>query len=282
MKLAVFNEGRLGVVTDDVIADVTDVLPAWDSGFLTNWWTRLCDSFAALSPKIVQAESAARKYSLGEVRLRAPVLNPSKIVATAASYRGHINEMRGATATSWLANFGVFLKAPSSIIGPEDTVILPPAEVGRLQHESGLALIIGKRAKDVAIGSAWQHVLGFTCYLDITYRGDADRCTRKSYDGFTPVGPWVVTADEIPDPHKLQIRLWANGELRQDTNSSGMTKTIPEIIALASSIMTLNSGDIVTTGSAPGVGNVLDRDRIVVEIERIGGMTIYAKDAAKQ
>lgn len=282
MKLAVFNEGRLGVVSGDAIADVTHVLPAWDSGFLPNWWTRLCDSFTDLSPKIAQAEPTANKYSLREVHLRAPVLNPSKVVATAASYRAHINEMRGATATSWLANFGVFLKAPSSIIGPEDTVMLPPAEVGRLQHESGLALVIGKTAKDVPVESAWRHVLGYTCYLDITYRGEADRCTRKSYDGFTPVGPWLVTADEIPDPHKLQIRLWANGELRQDSNSSGMTKTIPEIIALASSIMTLNAGDMVTTGSAPGVGNILDRDQIVVEIERIGRMTIFAKDAAKR
>lgn len=279
MRLAVFDEGRLGVVLDDTIVDVTHVLPAWDSGFLSNWWVRLCDSFDMLSERIAEAGRTGEKRSLRDVRLHAPVLNPSKIVAAGASYRGHVQEMRGASTTPWLSDFGVFLKAPSSIIGPEDTVRLPAAEPGRLQHESGLALVIGKAAKNVPIESAWAHVLGYTCYMDITYRRDGDRCTRKSYDGFTPVGPWVVTADEISEPLKLRVRLWANGQLRQDSSSAEMTVTIPEIIAYASRIMTLNPGDMLATGSAPGVGSVLAGDQIVVEIERIGQMTVYARAA---
>src|SRR5579884_36885 len=276
MKLALFNDHRLGVVRDDTIVDVTSALPAWDNGYMANFWLRLCHDFDTLRPRLEEAAQKGQGVPVGQVRLRAPVLNPSKILAAASNYGAHKAEMAargGGTTASWLQEFDVFLKAPSSIVGPGDTVHLPDVPGREIHHESELAFVIGRAGKNVPEERALEHVLGYTILIDVTVRGDGDRSRRKSYDGFTPIGPYLVTADEIGDPHALRIELWVNDQKRQDVNSGEMLVKIPEMIAYASRVMTLCPGDVFTTGSPAGVGQIHDGDTMVTQIERIGRLT---------
>ncbi|HZS01502.1 MAG TPA: fumarylacetoacetate hydrolase family protein [Chloroflexota bacterium] len=281
MKLALFNGNRLGVVRGETIVDVTSALPAWDNGYMANFWLRLCHDFDTLRPRLEEAAQSGAGVPVSQVRLNAPVLNPTKILAAASNYGAHKEEMaarRDFTGhAAWLSEFDVFLKAPSSIIGPDDTVYLPDVGDREIHHESELAFVIGKTAKDVPAERALDYVLGYTILLDITVRGDGDRSRRKSYDGFTPIGPYVVTADEIGDPHNLHIQLWVNGQTKQDVNSGDMLVKIPEMISYASKVFTLNPGDVFTTGSPPGVGQIHAGDTMVTEIEKIGRMTNYVK-----
>lgn len=284
MKLAVFDDLRLGVVRDDAaLVDVTGALPQWDNGYAANWWLRLCHDFAALRPRLERAAAEGQPIPLERVRLRAPVLNPSKIIAAASNYGAHREEMRGRFAPpgSWLGEFDVFLKAPSSIIGPGDTIVLPEVGDREIHHESELAFVIGRGGKDIPVERALDHVLGYTILIDVTVRGEGDRSRRKSYDTFTPIGPYLVTADEIGDPHALRIELWVNDQKRQDVNSGEMLVKIPEMIAYASRVMTLCPGDVFTTGSPAGVGQIHDGDTLVTQISRIGRMTNFVQAAAR-
>ncbi|HLY30048.1 MAG TPA: fumarylacetoacetate hydrolase family protein [Ktedonobacterales bacterium] len=280
MKLALFNGNRLGVVcgaADDKIVDVTAALPAWDDGFAANWWLRLCHDFSALRPAIEAAQSG-QSVLLASVKLNAPALCPGKIIAAAANYPAHVAEMISVgTFPTWMGEFGLFLKAPSSIIGPDETIALPETDGAEIHHESELAFVIGKEGKAIPEAQAMDYVLGYTGLLDMTIRGQGDRSWRKSYDGFTPMGPWLVTADEIADPHNLRIRLWVNDEAqpRQDVLTRDMGVKIPEMIARASQAMTLYPGDVITTGAPPGVGKITAGDSMAMEIERIGRMVIH-------
>lgn len=277
MKLALFDDYRLGVVTDGKIVDVTSALPQHDTGLGASFWVRMCQDFSELRPRIEEAarQGAAQPLDQGhQVRLRAPVLNPSKVIAAASNYADHVQEMSGPARTGWQLQFDTFLKAPSAIVGPNSTISLPEVGDREIHHEGELALVIGKQGKNIPEDRALDHVFGYTILVDVTVRGDGDRSRRKSYDGFCPIGPWVVTADEVGDPHALHINLRINGEQRQDVNSGEMLTKIPAIIAFASGVMTLFPGDVITTGSPAGVGKIVDGDTMEVEIEKIGRMTI--------
>jgi len=280
MKLALFNGNRLGVVRGEHITDVTAALPQWDNDYAANWWLRMCRDFDKLRPSIEVEASVAKAIPLSSVKLNAAALNPQKIVAAAANYPAHVEEMAAkAPYPAWMVNFGVFLKAPSSIIGPDDTIALPDVGDEEIHHESELGLVIGKGGKDIPEGQALHHVLGYTGVLDITLRGQADRSSRKSYDGFTPIGPWLVTADEVGDPQNLRIRLWVQGQEtpRQDVTTRDMQVKIPAMIAYISRIMTLKPGDVITTGAPPGVGSIVPGDMMTFEIEKIGRMNVYVR-----
>lgn len=280
MKLALFNGNRLGVLKGEQMIDVTAALPHWDNGYAPNWWLRLCHDFDEMRPRIEAKAARSQEVALSQVKLNAPVLWPQKIVAAAANYAAHVGEMtaRG-PYEAWMLEFGVFLKAPSSIIGPGDAIELPDVGDAEIHHESELGFIIGKGGKNIPEERALEHVLGYTGVLDITVRGQGDRSTRKSYDGFTPIGPWLVTADEVGNPHDLRIRLWLNAqnEPRQDVNTREMQVKIPQMIAYISRIMTLNPGDVISTGAPPGVGKIAAGDRMTFEIEKIGRMDIYVR-----
>ena len=219
---------------------------------------------------------------VADVRLRPPVLNPGKLIATASNYGDHVAEMRDVVlervsghVDPWLLDFDVFLKATSSIVGPGDAVVLPhgPVAEGReIHHESELAVIIGRGGAHIAEADAHDHVLGYTIGLDMTVRGDGDRSRRKSYDTFTPIGPWIVTADEVADPNKLEVRLEVDGDVRQQANTKDMLVDVAGIIAYASSVMRLDPGDIILTGAPLGVGRVKAGETMVSEISEIGTM----------
>lgn len=293
MKLALFDGNRLGVAlpAENAVADVTAALP-WphDPDPLgAGWWRLLCRDYPEVRSRIDAALPNAPRHPLDTVTLRAPVLNPSKVIACAVNYHEHAAEMRdgilqrtGSSTASWMLDFDTFLKAPSSIVGPQDAVVLPrgPVAEGReIHHESELAFIVGKGGADIPEDRAMAHIFGYTIGLDMTVRGQGDRSRRKSYDTFTPVGPWVVTADEISDPNALRIRLTLNGEERQNIQAGEMIVKIPGIVAYASRIMRLEPGDIVLTGAPPGVGQVHAGDVMETTIDGIGTMTVPVRNS---
>ncbi|NJP94850.1 fumarylacetoacetate hydrolase family protein [Nonomuraea sp. FMUSA5-5] len=291
MRLAIFDDWRLGLVGagGDTIRDVTAAVPdrrdADPHG--AGWWLRLCRDLSALRPALAEAARQAHARPLREVRLRAPVLNPGKIIACASNYAAHVAEMRdvvlprhASAPPSWLLDFDVFLKAPSSISGPADPIVLPALAAGReIHHESELTLVIGRGGRDIGEDAALSHVLGYLIGLDITERGDGDRSRRKSHDTFTPLGPWLTTADEVGDPQSLDIELRVGDAVRQKVSAGDMVTPVARIVSHASALMTLHPGDVIMTGAPPGVGPIVAGDLVSVSISRLGHMSIPVRGA---
>jgi 2-keto-4-pentenoate hydratase/2-oxohepta-3-ene-1,7-dioic acid hydratase in catechol pathway len=290
VKLALFDDSRLGLVsTDDAtLVDVTDALP-WphDPDPVTaGWWRALCRDFGTVAPVLREAAAAGTPRPVAEVALRAPVLGPSQVIAAASNYGEHVAEMHGVQertlgrVESWMMEFDVFLKAPSSITGPGAEVVLPPDVVAaghEVHHESELVVVIGTGGKNIPVGSAMDAVLGFTAGLDITVRSAADRSRRKSYDTFSPLGPWLVTADEVGDGSDLDILLTSGGEVRQSVNTRDLITPVPQIVAYASTVMTLLPGDVLFTGAPPGVGPIAAGEKLEMTISRIGSMAVTVR-----
>ena len=275
MRIAVYDDNRVGLVRNETLVDVSDIVSARDGEWPPVFLLRAIADFDRLRPRLTEALRSREGLPLDRVQLRAPVVFPSKVIAAPVNYRLHIEEMRSQVKNELHAieKYGLFLKAPSSVVGPDATVELPFAD-RRTDHEVELGVVIGKTARNVAAGDAMNHVFGYTGVMDITVRGEEDRSTRKSFDSFTPVGPVLVTADEIPDPHALQLQLWVNGERRQNGNTRDMIWNVPRLIEYASHVMTLYPGDLFSTGTPDGVGPLRAGDQVTIEVERIGRMSV--------
>lgn len=201
----------------------------------------------------------------------APIIpDPMKIIAAPVNYRDHQAEMN---EDFHIDSLGIFLKSPSSVIGHGGTIQLPYTD-RRFDQEGELAIVIGRTAHNVAVEDALSIVAGYTCLLDITMRGGEDRSTRKSFDTFTPVGPYLVTPDQVGDLATLQLRTRVNGQLRQDADIADLIWGVPRLISYASSVMTLQPGDIITTGTPAGIGQIQDGAEVSVEIDRIGALRV--------
>ena len=274
MRLVVYDDARVGLLRDDGVVDVSDLVGA-DGAWPPIFLLRAIADFDALRPRLEAALERRPARPLAGVRLHAPVVFPSKVIAAPVNYRLHIEEMRPLVKGELHAieRYGVFLKAPSSIVGPDALVELPFPD-RRTDHEVELGVVIGRPARNVAAADAMRHVFGYTGVMDITVRGDEDRSTRKSFDTFTPVGPVLVTADELPDPHHLSLQLWVNGEQRQNGNTRDMIWNVPKLIEYASHVMTLYPGDLFSTGTPDGVGPLRPGDEVTMEVERIGRLSV--------
>jgi 2-keto-4-pentenoate hydratase/2-oxohepta-3-ene-1,7-dioic acid hydratase in catechol pathway len=275
MRLVVFDDSRLGLLRDERVIDVSDLVGAGGADWPPVFLLRAIAGFDRVRPRLEDALRSRPDVPLGQVQLRAPVVFPNKVIAAPVNYRAHIEEMRPLIKGELHAidKYGVFLKAPSSVVGPGATVELPFPD-RRTDHEVELGVVIGRTARDVAAADAMRYVFGYTGVMDITVRGEEDRSTRKSFDTFTPVGPVLVTADEIPDPHGLQLQLWVNGERRQNGNTRDMIWNVPRLIEYASHVMTLYPGDLFSTGTPEGVGPLTPGDEVTLEVERIGRMSV--------
>jgi 2-keto-4-pentenoate hydratase/2-oxohepta-3-ene-1,7-dioic acid hydratase in catechol pathway len=269
MRLALFNKGRLGVVDGDDLVDVTDQLAGpgapSPSGALHQYIENTVRDGAA--PLDL---TGCPRVPLTEAVLEAPLPRPGKIVGAPVNYLDHKAEMEYTTS---IADLGVFLKANSSVIGPGQDILLPYTDK-RTDQEGELGVVIGRTATHVSADDALDHVFGYTCVLDITVRSGEDRSTRKSFDTFTPIGPWIVTADEIPDPDTLDLRCDVGGTTRQETNTADLIFGVRELIAYTSSVMTLHPGDVIATGTPAGVGPLSHGDRVVLDIERVGRLEV--------
>ena len=285
MRLAILEGLRLCVVTGDEVADVTGALP-WphDPDPLTaGWWRRLCRDFELVRPALAAAaaDPASPRMPLDGAGLLAPVVNPSKIVAAASNYAAHVAEMHDVQRRTlgavepWMMEFDVFLKAPSSITGPRDDIWLPPHDAGaEVHHEAELVAIVGTGGRRITQEEAPGAIVGYTIGLDITVRGKGDRSRRKSYDTFSPLGPWLVTRDEAGDPADMRIELDRNGVRKQHVSTRDMLVPVSHIVARASAVMTLLPGDVIFTGAPPGVGPIEPGDKLRVRISRLGEMEV--------
>ena len=287
MKLCRFNGNRLGLVERQQVFDVSEALTALPS---LRWPVPLGDPLiahlAALLPAVRSARRTAPALPVSEVRLHSPITNPSKVLAAPANYRKHVEQdtkdpgvdqgvhrqaLEGVERPA--EKFGLFLKANSAIAGPADGVktIFPER---RTDHEVELAVIIGKAGHSIPRERAMSHVAAYCIGLDMTVRGAEERSFRKSPDSYCVLGPWLVTADEITDPHDLTLALWVNGEERQRSSTSAMTMDITELIAFASKFYSLHPGDVLLTGTPEGVGPVVPGDKIRASCSGIGEMTL--------
>lgn len=271
MKIARFDGGRIGVVNGDRITDVTDICGVDPAEWPPVGPLRVIAEFDRLKDKLEEAVAAREGVALSSVRLETPVPWPNKLIAYPVNYHDHATEM---TSTG-LANIqGFFLKANSSIVGPADAVEIPNIAGREFHHECEIGLIIGRECRGISVDEAMDHVFGFACLMDMTIRGKEERVMRKSYDTFTPIGPWIVTRDEIADPGNLEMRLWVNDELRQHANSRDLIVDMPNMVAIAASAMTLYPGDIIATGTPAGVGPITPGDTVTIEVESLGRMAL--------
>jgi acylpyruvate hydrolase len=215
-------------------------------------------------------------YSRKEVRLTAPVPAPGKIICVGLNYRDHIREMKREEPEIPV----IFAKFANAVIGPHDEIPLPPV-TKKLDYEAEFAFVIGKRAKNVSREEAMDYVAGYTIVNDVSARDLQMRTIQwlqgKTLDGSAPMGPCLVTKDEISDPHNLEIALWVNGEERQRSNTRHLVFDVPRLVEFLSELMTLEPGDVVCTGTPGGVGIartppvfLQDGDVVRIEVEHIG------------
>jgi 2-keto-4-pentenoate hydratase/2-oxohepta-3-ene-1,7-dioic acid hydratase in catechol pathway len=276
VKLVFYNDFVLGALKKERVVDIAPALVGLKSVTPQGLLEQLIAKFDELAPKIQKTVEAEKGVPVSGVRLRPPVPKPTLLLCAIGNYR------EGGVRPSQPIDF--FLKSPRSIIGPGDTVELPPAQATIFHHEAEIAFVIKGRAKNVKTEKAMDHVFGYTAFIDVSARGLSKWFfNHKSYDTFGPMGPALVTADEIPDPHDLDVRLWVNGDLRQEYNTSDMDHKVPQLIEWLSSIVTLETGDVVSCGTNhQGLGPVQDGDKVEIEIEKIGKMAVNARDPLKR
>ena len=291
MKICRYNDNRLGVVQKDQIKDVTNVLTLLPA---LRWPLEHGDHFirnlAGLLPSIkdLASRDGTPSLSIADVHLRSPVANPGKIIAAPLNYSMHVAEGNDPAINHGIHmpdfegfatpidKFGLFLKSQTGLVGPGDGIELHFPE-RRNDHEVELAVVIGKRGKRIARAQALDYVAGYCIALDMTVRGPEDRSFRKSADSYSVLGPWLVTADEITDPDKLDFHLCVNGLMRQRSNTRELICDVLDLLVRASHVYELYPGDVIMTGTPEGVGQVESGDRIQAWFETIGEMEVLVR-----
>jgi 2-keto-4-pentenoate hydratase/2-oxohepta-3-ene-1,7-dioic acid hydratase in catechol pathway len=270
MKICRFDDDRLGVVIGDKVHDVS---AAQSEIRAASPYAMMGDAVVAALPawraRLEKIAAAAPGKPIAQVKLLSPVARPSKVMAAPTNYREHIAEMRtpeneknsGGRFPLDIGLAGIFLKANSALVGPSEGIPLRFPD-RRNDHEVELVLIIGKQGSDIPRAKALDYIAGYCLGLDMTVRGKEDRSFRKSVDGYAVLGPWMVTADEIPNPNDVPLSLHVNDELRQKSNTSYLIYDIQRLIEFASQFYTLYPGDVYYTGTPEGVGPVKPGDWI--------------------
>jgi 2-keto-4-pentenoate hydratase/2-oxohepta-3-ene-1,7-dioic acid hydratase in catechol pathway len=281
MKLVTFDDGRVGRLDDATVVEFA------------------CASMREYFERDGKVEETGERLALGDVRLRAPI-TPKKFFHTAGNFREHHAEL---TAVNWshpVHKGIVFFQNVDAIIGPDDEIVYPDQLTNELDYELELAIVVGKPGKFFNAEQAAEHIAGFTVFNDITARDIQRRemesgvfSFSKAIDTFCPIGPWIVTADEVPDMHNLAMELRVNGEVRQQGNTSTMALSIPQLVAYHSPQI-FSAGDLITTGTISGVAAVQPNpfdfylqpgDEIEAEIAGIGTLrnkVVSWKDAYGQ
>lgn len=290
MKLASVKPNELAVITDGFMTPVGNELAR--RGALPSRFSMLdlienYENIKELLEAVIQTGSSTK---LDSSMLKPPVEKPSKIWAAAANYqRGShgLNDARGrgatGTATPQELLERIFLKPPSAITGPEANIVIPSG-AATIFPELELCLVIGKQARHIGREDAFDAIFGYTIILDVTARGygsgtglPGTRCVRKGFESFAPIGPWITTREEIPDPHDLWMKLWVNDELRQSAKTDAMVNDIPTLVSYLSQVTTLYPGDLIATGNpdSPDFQKQLQAgDVLISEIEGIGAMRL--------
>lgn len=283
MRLCRYDDNRLGLVKEDNVLDVSkalDVLPPmrWPLPI----GDQLIANLAKVRAEVEKLAPNAAKKPFSSVKLLSPVANPSKIIGAPANYMLHVDEAKADKGISFgseiktIDTYGLFLKSNSSLVGASEGVALRFPD-RRNDHEIELAVIIGKLAESVSEASALDYVAAYAICLDMTVRGPEDRSLRKSVDSYSVLGPYIVTADEIKDPDKLDLFISVGGQTRQKSNTDKMIFGTKKLIAYASKFYKLHPGDIIMTGTPEGVGPVKPGDTMHCEVQGIGTMDVKVR-----
>jgi 2-keto-4-pentenoate hydratase/2-oxohepta-3-ene-1,7-dioic acid hydratase in catechol pathway len=278
MKFVTYSEGstaKLGALVNERVIDLAALgLPTTMLDFIRAG----AEVWAQAAARCSASDTPSVPFNL--VQLLAPLSNPPKLVAIGLNYMDHCREQNVPVPERPL----VFAKFASSIVGPGDAIVWNPALTQQVDYEAELAVVIGKRARDVSQDAALDHIFGYTIINDVSARdlqfSDKQWVRGKSLDTFCPMGPFIVTADEIPDPQALSIRCRVNDQVLQNSTTAEMIFGVKELIAYLSQSFTLEPGDVISTGTPDGVGVfrkppvfLQDGDVVKVEIERLGRLT---------
>jgi 2-keto-4-pentenoate hydratase/2-oxohepta-3-ene-1,7-dioic acid hydratase in catechol pathway len=280
MKLCYFDDFRLGVVKGDSVVDVSAVVKDIPHTGPPDLIGGLIERFDGYRKKLEDAAAKGQGVKLAGVKIRPPLPKPGNIDCMAVNY------MEDGTRSE-PAPINAFHKSPNSVIGEGDMMVLPDVPATIFEGEAELALVIGRRARNVRAADAMGYIFGYTNFIDGSARGLPPAGNTfyqmKSRETFAPIGPLLVTADEIPDPQTLQVRLWNNGVLKQNFNTSDMAHNIPRCIEWVSSIHTLEPGDLLATGTNHrGLNAFMDGDKIELEVEGLGRLHVSVKDELKR
>src|SRR6266481_4959731 len=280
VKLLLFDDFRLGVLRGDQVVDVSDVVKDVPHTGPGDLMSGLIARFGDYRKRIEEAAGRGKPVSVSGVRIRPPLPKPTNIVCMAVNY------MEDGTRSE-PAPINAFMKSPGAVIGHGDTMVLPDVPATIFEGEAEIAVVIGRKCSHVSEAEAMSYVFGYMNFIDGSARGLPPPGNvffqMKSRDTFAPIGPYLVTSDEIKDPLKLQIRLWNNGVLMQNFNTDDMGHKIGKCIAWLSSIHTLHPGDIVATGTNHrGLNPFMDGDTIELETEGLGRLRFGVKDDLKR
>ena len=296
MRVASIKPNELAIVDGEELVLISEILA--QKGFFSQRASMIdfiahYDSVKNILGSVV---STAKRVGLDPALLKPPVERPSKIWAAAFNYKRGTSDIKDAAGRGETLKFTpeqalemTFLKPSSAVIGPEQTILIPKGE--RVVYpELELCVVIGKEARNVAKDSALDYVFGYTVMLDMTARGPnppgtgvgSCRSVRKGFETFAPIGPWITTRDEIPDPHHLTMNLWIDGELRQSANTSGMINGVAELVSFLSEVTTLLPGDLISTGNPDSPAfqrKLVAGEKLKAEIENIGAMNLFVGNA---
>jgi 2-keto-4-pentenoate hydratase/2-oxohepta-3-ene-1,7-dioic acid hydratase in catechol pathway len=273
MRLVLTSDDRIAVQRDGVIVDVS---AAFDDIRYRTSVDRMPRVLGALNERRARVEELAKSGQPEAARgVQAPVPRPPKLIAAFGNYREGTSRER--------QKQDMFLESPDSVIGPDGTIVLPNHPVDIVHHEAELALVVGSRAKNLPSDErALEALVGYTCAIDVSARGlgrIGPSRIGKSFDTFTPLGPAIVTTDEVPDPQALHVTLSVNGELRQDYSTADMEYSVVEVLAFISSYMTLVPGDVILCGTNhQGLGALQDGDQVEMSINGIGTLAVSVRD----
>jgi 2-keto-4-pentenoate hydratase/2-oxohepta-3-ene-1,7-dioic acid hydratase in catechol pathway len=276
MKLLFFDDFKLGVLKGDAVVDVSETVQDIPHTGPHNLINGLIEHFADYREHLAQAAERGSGVPVSQVRIRSPLPKPYNIVCMAVNY------MENGTRSE-PAPINAFQKAATSVIGNGDTMVLPDIPSTIFEGEAELALVIGKRADQVSEAEAMEYIFGYLNFIDGSARGVPAFYQMKARGTFAPMGPYLVTADEVPDPQHLQVKLWVNGELKQDYNTDDMAHKIPRIISWISSIHPLEPGDVIATGTNHrGLSAFQNGDLIEIETAGLGRLRINVQDELKR
>ena len=287
MRFCRFDGDKVGIVEGDSVRDVSAALAHLPQfRYPLPRHDVLVANLDTIRAEIAALDESAPLLPLDAVDLLSPVANPGKIIGAPLNYEKHLAEARanpeihqGNPANlATIDRAGLFLKATSSLAGPSEGIVICKPD-RRTDPEVELVAVVGAPARNVSKDRAMDYVAGYTIGLDVTTRGTEDRSLRKSADTYSIVGPWLVTADEIPDAGALELSLSVNGEERQRSNTKDLILGVPALIELASSFYTLHPGDLLFTGTPEGVNSIKPGDRVVASIQDIGTLHVAVRPA---
>ena len=281
MKLVLFDDFVPGVLSGDNVVDVSDRVSDVPHVDGQTWMSGIIARFDDYRAALEDAASSGGGVPASDVRLRAPLPEPKRMICMAGNYME-------SGSRSLVGDRDAFLKSPSAVIGRGDTIVLPDVPAGHFHHEAELAIVVGKTADHVAAEDAADYIFGYVNFMDVSAReidpnGNSSFFWQKSWDTFAPMGPAIVTRDEIENAQDLRVQLWVNGEIRQDLSTSDMGRTCEEVLEFASWITTLQPGDVVSTGTNHvGLSPIQDGDVVDMEIEGLERLTVNVEDAWKR